>query len=62
MYIVGGEFIHCATAVRINSLVPEAANYYEGSTRLVRAQRILTKVDEDKGIVSIKKHPLYFPN
>lgn len=62
MYIGGGEFIHCATAVRINSLVPEAANYYEGSTRLVRAQRILTKVDEDKGIVSIKKHPLYFPN
>jgi len=62
IYIGNGEFIHSAGSVRINSLNPEAANYYEGSTRLVRAQRILTKVDIDKDIVSIKKHPLYFPN
>ena len=62
IYIGNGEFIHSAGSVRINSLIPEAANYYEGSTRLVRAQRILTKVDVDKDIVSINKHPLYFPN
>lgn len=63
LYIGNGEFIHSAGCVRINSLIPEAANYYEGSTRLVRAQRILGNVDvADKGIVSIKKHPWYFPN
>jgi len=45
--------------VRINSLIPEAANYYEGSNRLVRANRILTKIDADAGIVSIAKHPWY---
>ncbi|MEN6618233.1 MAG: SH3 domain-containing C40 family peptidase [Rikenellaceae bacterium] len=61
IYIGDGEFIHSATSVRINSLIPDAANYYEGSTRLVRAQRILTKVDLDKDITSIKKHPWYFP-
>lgn len=62
IYMGNGEFIHSAGCVRINSLIPEAANYYDGSTRLVRAQRILTKVDADKDIVSIKKHPWYFPN
>ncbi|MFA6334705.1 MAG: C40 family peptidase [Bacteroidales bacterium] len=61
LFIGNGEFIHCATSVRINSLIPEAANYYEGSTRLVRARRILSKVDVDKNIVSIKKHPWYSP-
>lgn len=61
IYIGNGEFIHCATSVRINSLIPEAPNYYEGSTRLIRAQRILTRVDVDKNIVSIKNHPAYFP-
>jgi hypothetical protein len=61
IYIGNGEFMHSATSVRINSLIPEAANYYEGSTRLVRAQRVLTKIDEDKDIISIKKHPWYFP-
>lgn len=59
IYIGGGEFIHSATSVRINSLIPEAANYYEGSNRLVRANRMLTKIDADAGIVSIAKHPWY---
>jgi SH3-like domain-containing protein len=60
IYIGGGEFIHSATSVRINSLIPEAANYYDGSNRLVRANRILTKIDSDAGIVSVSKHPWYF--
>jgi len=63
IYIGGGEFMHSATSVRINSLLPEAANYYEGSTRLVRVRRILTQIDkiEGDGILSIKNHPWYFP-
>lgn len=60
IFIGGGEFIHSATSVRINSLIPEAANYYDGSNRLVRANRILTKIDSDAGIVSVSKHPWYF--
>lgn len=62
IYIGGGEFIHSATSVRINSLIPEASNYYDGTTRLVRAKRILTRVDSDSDIVSINKHPWYFGN
>ena len=60
MYIENGEFIHSATSVRINSLLPEADNYYTGSTRLVRAQRIIGNIDANKGITSIKNHPWYF--
>ncbi|MDD2595405.1 MAG: NlpC/P60 family protein [Bacteroidales bacterium] len=60
IYIGNGEFIHCATSVRINSLIPEADNYYEGSVRLIRARRILGNEDADKGITSIKHHPWYF--
>ena len=55
MYIGDGVFIHSATKVRINSLLPDASNYYEGSVRLVRAQRILGNEDMGKGIVSIGK-------
>ncbi len=63
IYIGKGEFIHSATSVRINSLLPEAANYYEGSTRLVRARRIITQIDkiEGDGILTIMNHPWYFP-
>jgi hypothetical protein len=60
IYMGNGEFIHSATSVRINSLIPDAYNYYEGSTRLVRANRLITKIDNDPGIVSIKNHPWYF--
>ncbi len=61
IYIGGGEFIHSSNCVGINSLIPEAANYYTGSKRLVRARRILTKVDADNDIISIKNHTWYFP-
>ena len=60
MYIKDGEFIQSATYVKISSLIPSALNYYEGTTRLVRAKRILTKVDVDKDIVSVKNHPWFF--
>jgi gamma-D-glutamyl-L-lysine dipeptidyl-peptidase len=55
IYIGEGIFIHSATSVRINSLIPSASNYYDGSTRLVRAQRILGNQEKGKGIVSIIK-------
>ena len=55
IYIEDGIFIHSATKVRINSLVPGDANYYDGSKRLVRAQRILGNVDAGKDIWSIQK-------
>lgn len=60
IYIGDGIFIHSATWVHINSLLPEADNYYEGSTRLVRARRILGSQDSIPGIVSIARHPWYF--
>lgn len=59
IYIGNGEFIHSATSVRINSLIPDSHNYYDGSNRLVRAQRLITKIDQDPGIVSIAKHEWY---
>lgn len=55
IYIGNGIFIHSAGKVRINSLLPKDANYYEGSKRLVRAQRIIGNQDMGKGIVSIAK-------
>lgn len=62
IYLGSGEFIHAATSVRINSLLPDAQNYYEGSNRFVRARRLLTEIDSDPNIVSIKTHPWYFIN
>ena len=60
IHIAKGEFIHSATSVRINSLVPDAPNYYEGSNRLVRAKRLITRIDQENDIVSVKNHPWYF--
>ena len=54
IYIEDGIFIHSATKVRINSLIPTDANYYDGSKRLVRAQRILGNVDAGKDIWSLQ--------
>jgi gamma-D-glutamyl-L-lysine dipeptidyl-peptidase len=60
IYIGEGVFIHSATSVKINSLLPDAPDYYTGSTRLVRARRVHTEADKDPDIVSIKNHPWYF--
>jgi gamma-D-glutamyl-L-lysine dipeptidyl-peptidase len=62
IYIGEGLFIHSATYVHINSLLPDSDNYYEGSTRLVRARRMLGNNIDTQGIVSILKHPSYFNN
>lgn len=53
IYIEEGIFIHSAGKVRINSLIPDAENYYPGSVRLIRAQRILGNEDCGKGIISM---------
>ena len=54
IYIEDGIFIHSATKVRIKSLIPTDENYYDGSKRLVRAQRILGNVDAGKDIWSLQ--------
>lgn len=59
IYMGNQQFIHSASRVKINSLNPEAEDYYDGSKNLVRVRRILGNQDVDKGIVSIKEHPWY---
>jgi cell wall-associated NlpC family hydrolase len=60
LYIGNGEFIHSSGTIHIGSLKPGAANYDAGNTkRILRARRIITQIDKDSGIVSIKKHPYY---
>ena len=55
IYIENGRFIHSAGYVHINSLLPNDEDYYTGSTRLIRAQRILGNEDRGMGIESIQK-------
>ncbi len=55
IYIENGRFIHSAGFVHINSLLPNEEDYYTGSTRLIRAQRILGNEDKGMGIESIQK-------
>jgi Cell wall-associated hydrolases (invasion-associated proteins) len=59
IYMEEGEFIHSAGYVHINSLKPEAYNYYSGSTRLVRVQRYTERIGVDKALVRIAEHPWY---
>lgn len=54
IYIEDGRFIHSAGFVHINSLLPDKEDYYTGSTRLVRAQRILGNQDKGMGIETIQ--------
>jgi cell wall-associated NlpC family hydrolase len=59
LYIGKGEFIQSAGMVRINSLIPGAANYDDFQARtLVSARRMLTEIGST-GIVRITQHPLY---
>lgn len=53
IYIGEGKFIHSATMVKINSLLPESNNYYEYSNTLLRARRILGNLDNGKGVKSV---------
>jgi SH3-like domain-containing protein len=58
IYLGEGRFIHSATNVHINSLMPDAEDFYDGT--LVRARRVLNQIDQTPGLVSIAKHPWYF--
>jgi hypothetical protein len=60
IYIGNGEFIHSSGMVRISSFNPKSKYFDEFNTnRLLSAKRIISRIDLDSGIVSIKKHPLY---
>jgi hypothetical protein len=60
MYIGNGEFVQSAGTVHISSLIPGTKNYDAFNTkRLLRARRIITKIDKDPGIVTVEKHSWY---
>ena len=40
IYIGGGRIIHSSHMVRVNSLVPAEADYYENAHRLIAARRL----------------------
>ncbi len=62
IYMGNGEFIQSAGMVKINSLVPTAANYDGGqSTTLVGARRILTEIGQPE-ITRIDQHDWYGRN
>lgn len=60
IYIGNGEFIHSSGMVRISSFYPKS-KYYDAynTNRLLYAQRILSRIDLESGIVSVKNHPFY---
>jgi len=60
IYLAAGEFIHSSDRVKINSLIPDTYNYYENANKLLKVKRILTRIDKDKSIISVKKHPWYY--
>ena len=60
IYIGNGEFIHSSGMVKIGCLYTNNSLYDAYNTnRILRAQRILTRIDKDANIVSIEKHPFY---
>ena len=60
LYIGNGMFIQSAGTIHISSLLPGNTLYDEfNAKRLLRAQRLLTRIDIDSSIVSIRKHPFY---
>ncbi|NLA15747.1 MAG: C40 family peptidase [Bacteroidales bacterium] len=59
IYIGDGRFIHAAGSVRVNSLDPQSDIYYEGSTRWIKASRILNHIDDGTYVVSVREHPWY---
>ncbi len=61
MYIGGGCIIHSSHEVRINSLDPEAENYYTGTPRLLRARRMCDTDGNPYTSTRILDSPAYFP-
>lgn len=61
IYIGGGQFIHASQKVRISSLIPGEAGFYEYSSRLMWACRVIGQEDKGTGVTSMLKSPAYFP-
>lgn len=57
-YLGDGMLLHSATFVKINSLIPNTKDYYDGT--MVCARRVLGLQDQVFGLWSISKHPMYF--
>ena len=57
IYIGNGEIIHASHKVRINSLIPGKANYYENSHRLLKARRLFDWKGE--GLTPISQSKAY---
>lgn len=61
MYIGEGCIIHSSHEVRINSLNPDADNYYTGTPRLLRARRMCDENGRPYTSTGILDSPAYFP-
>lgn len=61
LYIGGGRLIHSSHLVRINSLDPAEPDYYEGSTRLVKARRMCAPDGMPYTEPLVKNSRYYFP-
>ena len=59
LYIGDGRIIHSSQVVRINSLRPEDPDYY-GAKEVIAVRRVLGHIDTGEGVMSWRKHPLYF--
>lgn len=57
IYIGDGEIIHASHMIRINSLIPGKANYYENSHRLLKARRLFDW--EGEGLTPISQSKAY---
>ena len=57
IYIGDGEIIHASHMIRINSLIPGKANYYENSHRLLKARRLFEW--EGEGLTPISQSKAY---
>lgn len=57
LYIGDGKIIHASHKVRINSLIPGEADYYENSHKLVAARRFISY--QGKGLIPILQSPAY---
>lgn len=61
IYIGNGRIIHSSQEVRINSLDPEAEDYYSGAVNLVRIRRICDEAGNPYTSARVISSPEYFP-
>lgn len=60
IYIGDGRFIHASQKVRVSSLLPGDADYYENTVRMHLARRVIGQEDAGTGVVRILDSPYYF--